>query len=86
VKRDGIRCFTQFVVTTFLPDRKKLDRMYYRPPKGAILTEALFPLYLKDHRALLEKAAPGVRFREVRTGVNSYSFIHPALDKHELAA
>jgi hypothetical protein len=86
VKRDGIRVFTKFVVSTFLPDKKRVQRLTYVPPKGAILTEALFPLYLKDHRALLEKAAPGVRFREVRTGVNSYSFIHPALDKHELAA
>jgi hypothetical protein len=79
MKRGGIRTYTSFVVSTFLPDKKRVHRKQYKPCNGGLLTEHIFPIYLEEHRRTL--APFGVQFREVRTGANSYNFIHPDLDK-----
>jgi hypothetical protein len=78
--QDNLKMFGKVTIRTFLPDGKGGHPRNYKAPAGAYLTKYHFPAILQQHRAMFEKAMPGVTFREVQTGPNTFSFIHPALD------
>jgi hypothetical protein len=73
--------FGKVVIATFLPDHDGAQRKNYKAPPGGFLTRHHFEWVLQQHREMFEPAYPGIKFREVQTGPNAFSFIHPEVDK-----